>query len=77
MADYILSDEESKRISIIKLIGMIFVVFIHSYTENVNFSDGTMDLSRPMWLDMIEYVISQIISRCGVPLFFLISAVLL
>lgn len=77
MADYILSDEESKRISIIKLIGMIFVVFIHSYTENVNFSDGTMNLFRPMWLDMVEYVISQIISRCGVPLFFLISAVLL
>lgn len=74
---YHLNKEESNRINIIKFIAIIFIVYLHSYTTEVNFSDGADIVNFPVWLWIFEEGISQVVSRCGVPLFFLISAILL
>ena len=74
---YHLTKEESDRIRIIKFIAIILIVYLHSYTAEVNFSDGTNTVHFPVWLRLFEEGISQVISRCGVPIFFLISAILL
>ena len=75
MKAYILSTEESNRLNILKYIAIIFVVYIHAYSVDVNFAKETGSL--PWWLLFFENLISQTITRCGVPLFFLISSVLL
>lgn len=74
---YIISKEESERLNILKYIAIIFVVYIHSNVEKANFAEGTQSLHLPRWLDLFENLISQNIARCAVPLFFLISAMLL
>ena len=77
MKNYLLSEEESCRIKIIKFIAIIFVVYIHSYATEVDFAGGTNTLYLPDWLLLFEDCISQVISKCGVPIFFLISSILL
>lgn len=67
----------SDRINIIKIIAIIMVVFIHSYAEDISFADTSVVLSTPNWLSSIKIIISQVISRIAVPLFFLISSFLL
>ena len=42
-----------------------------------NFADGINKLFFPRWLLIFENLISQTVARCGVPLFFLISSLLL
>lgn len=74
---YHLTKEESDRIRIIKFIAITFIVYLHAYTTEVNFSDGTNTVYFPVWLRILEEGISQVVSRCGVPIFFLISAILL
>lgn len=77
MRTYVLSKEESDRLNILKYISIIFVVYIHSYAINVNFSDETYNLQLPWWLLSLENFLSQVIARCAVPMFFLISSILL
>lgn len=72
-----LTKEESDRIRIIKWIAIVMVVFLHAYTTEVNFADGNRTVSLPEWLMLLETGVSQIIARSGVPIFFLLSAVLL
>ncbi len=74
---YNISDALSKRINILKLWLIIMVVFIHSYTTTVNFVSNDVSLVVPQWLEIVKYIISQCISRCAVPAFFMISAILL
>ncbi len=74
---YIISSEESTRISILKVWLTILVVFIHSYSEEINIVGDNIVLDIPVWLDWIKYIISRVIARCAVPAFFFISAVLL
>lgn len=75
--DYPLTEEESARIDILKFVSIVLVVYIHAYAVSINFSDGSHDLGLPIWLRIFEEVVSQNIARCGVPLFFFLSAVLL
>ena len=77
MNTYILSIEESSRLNILKYIAIIFVVYIHAYAVDVNFADGTNTFLLPWWLLFFENLVSQTIAQCGVPLFFLISSILL
>lgn len=72
-----MSKEESDRIRIVKWIAIVMVVFLHAYTTEVNFADGNHTVSLPKWLMFLETGVSQIIARSGVPIFFLLSAVLL
>lgn len=73
---YILSKEESDRIRIIKFISIILVVYLHSYSVEVHFSDGTSVFELPVWLQLFERGLSQIAAGCSVQIFFLISSVL-
>ncbi|MEO3135261.1 acyltransferase [Turicibacter sanguinis] len=73
MKKYILSKEEKSRIDIIKFIAIIFVVYIHSYYTS-SIEGESMILSS--WLIIYQKTISSLIARCGVPIFFLISAIL-
>ncbi len=75
--EYILSAEESARIAVIKLMAIVFVVYFHSETLFMNFSDGKVILPLPRWLYLLETIVSGYLGRCGVPMFFLLSAVLL
>ncbi len=77
MPAYILNKEESERLNILKYISIILVVYIHSYTTNLNFADGTVAISLPQWLMLLEDLVSQVVARCAVPMFFLISSILL
>lgn len=65
-----MTKEESDRIRIVKWIAIVMVVFLHAYTTEVNFADGTNTAALPGWLMFLETGVSQIIARCGVPLFF-------
>lgn len=73
---YYLSEEESDRIKIIKFIAIVFVVYIHSYSGEMSFLNQGNVIYMPEWLQLFEYSISQVISRCGVPVFFLTASVL-
>lgn len=72
-----MTKEESDRIRIIKWMAIVMVVFLHAYTTEVSFADGKNAAALPEWLLLLETGVSQVISRCGVPIFFLLSAVLL
>ena len=72
-----MTKEESDRIRIVKWIAIVMVVFLHAYTTEINFADGNRTASLPEWLMLLETSVSQIIARSGVPIFFLLSAVLL
>ena len=76
-AGYYLTDDFSRRISICKVWFTVMVLFIHSYTEAVLIKSGTVILQVPKWLEATKYLISVSISKCAVPGFFLISAILL
>lgn len=65
---YTISEEESKRISIMKLWLIVFVVFLHSYSVFTN---------EPMWLHLTKSGITEIVTKMGVPGFFFLSALLL
>lgn len=77
MNTYTLSKEESDRLNILKYIAIVFVVYIHSYPLDLTFSEGNMNLLLPQWLILFREILSRTISLCAVPLFYLISAVLL
>ncbi len=77
MRAYVITKEESDRIRILKYISIIFVAYIHSYATQVHFSEGTSDFQLPWWLLSFENLISQVVARCAVPIFFLISSILL
>lgn len=66
----------SKRINSLRFLLIVFVVFIHNYVTKVNFSDGTEIYEIPLYVEKTRYLISQIIARVAVPLFFLISGFL-
>lgn len=72
-----MTKEESDRIRIVKCIAIVLVVFLHAYTAEVDFADGSQTAALPDWLMLLETGVSQILARCGVPIFFLLSAVLL
>ena len=75
--EYILSEEESKRISILKVWLTVMVLFIHSYSEAVIVAVENGSYDTKLWLEILKYTLSQAISRCAVPGFFIISAILL
>lgn len=67
-----ISEEQSERIKIYKAFLAIMVVFIHAYTAK-----EIPELSEMNYVDIIQYVISQVICRCAVPAYFFLSALFL
>ena len=56
---------------------MILVVFIHSYREKISYVGKNVILLPPQWLEYLKYMISEVIARTAVPMFFVMSAILL
>lgn len=76
MDNYKITENESKRINICRLICIILVLFIH--VRNVNYATIQTNLiGLRNVLNYIQYYISEIIARGAVPLFFLLSSILL
>lgn len=69
-----LTAEQSQRIGILKVWLTIMVIFIHSYGEGANFSDGNISFQIPAWLAVFKYAVSKVISTSAVPTFFFLSA---
>ena len=70
---YKIGEEESKRYNALKALMCLFVLFIHAFGERyIGHLSG-----RPYWLFQITFVISRIICDCAVPVFMLISSVML
>jgi fucose 4-O-acetylase-like acetyltransferase len=53
------------------------VVFIHNVITEVKFADGTEVYQIPLYVEKIRYLLSEIIARIAVPMFFLIAGYLL
>lgn len=68
---YDLTKQQSKRLDILKSLFALFIVYIH--TNPTSFV--TYDL--PVWFECFEYIISELIPRCAVSGFFLLSSLLL
>ena len=75
--EYRISRVESERIQMLKLWFSIMVVLIHSYDVKLNFASGTIMLNGPFWLDQVQYFISEVICRCAVPGYFVLSSIFL
>lgn len=75
--EYVISEDSSERIRILKVWFIILVVFIHAYSEEIHFAEGDMVLEVPLWLQWTKYAISRVIARCAVPGFFFLSSLLL
>lgn len=69
-----ISADTSGRISILKVWLTVMVIFIHQYSETIKLNSGNIVLDVPVWLATVKWIVSQCISRCAVPAFFLISA---
>lgn len=67
----------SKRITSLRFLLIVLVIFIHNNIFFVNLGTGTIVLEIPKYVSDIKYLVSDIIARIAVPLFFLISGYLL
>jgi len=74
---YLIDNEESQRITVIRAIALIMVVYLHQYVGEIAFADQTVSIARPFALESLQYVISRIITYVAVPVFYLNSSVLL
>lgn len=69
---YLITKKESRLINVLKVIAMFMVIFIHA-SASVNHEM----ISEAKWLSDFKYLISGIISCSAVPIFFMISGMLL
>ena len=73
----ILDEGLSKRITSLRFLLIIFVVLIHINFDNIKFAGNTARYNIPEYVHIIRTLISEIIARAAVPMFFLISGFLL
>ncbi len=66
----------SRILTILSLIAMLLVMFIHSYNMQLHVGGITISNSNYTFSNLIENLISDGIARIAVPLFFLISGLL-
>lgn len=68
----------SRRITCLRFILAVLVVFIHSKFDQstIDFADGSMQLTVPLYVNIIQTVFTEVLGGVSVPLFFVISAYL-
>lgn len=71
---YELTDNQSKRLNIMKLLMALFVVYIHSGVSEIKFSDTVLTASFPNWFNYFTYFMSEVLPRCAVPGFFFMAS---
>lgn len=72
------TDEEKHRMNILKIIAIVFVVYVHSFADTINLSGHTVyikDIS--IYLYYFESMLSNEIARSGNAIFFFMSGLLL
>lgn len=74
---YNITPQESKYITIMRAMALILVIYLHQYVDKIGFAGQEVSLHRSFYLEEFEYLVSRIIVYAGVPLFYLISSVLL
>lgn len=77
MVLYELSKRDSKRITCMRAVCMIMIIFLHQYTEITDTASMAFQINGYQFLETTKYIISRIITFSAVPLFYLISSVLL
>lgn len=75
--NYNIGEGLSSRISIMRGILTLMVVNIHSINLVVHFQNENVSWGNALWIENIECLFSEVISRVAVPAFFFISALLL
>lgn len=72
-----INSELSKRITVLRFVLSVFVVFIHNnMTKTINFADGNIHLEIPFWIRIINDTFSGYWGGIAVPTFFIISGYL-
>lgn len=68
----------SRRIACLRFILALLVVFIHSKFDQstIDFADGSMQISFPLYVKIIQTIFTDVLGGVSVPLFFVISAYL-
>ncbi len=68
----------SRRITCLRFILAVLVVFIHSKFDQstVDFADGSMQLTVPLYVNIIQTIFTSVLGGVSVPLFFVISSYL-
>ena len=77
MDTYSISKRDSERLDFARILFALMVVYIHSSQGGVNLAGGSVAFDTPQWLTMVKSFFSDVLPRCAVPGFFLISGVLL
>lgn len=76
--NYTIDDQTSRRISLLRFVLIILVVYLHSYNlTGITFEYGIYEMHVPLWMSLVQETISNIVARCAVPLLFLLSSLLL
>ena len=68
--------EFSKRITALRFVLAVFVVFIHNNVEAIHFADGDVIVETPMWIKIIRDTFVHYWGGIAVPTFFIISGYL-
>ena len=70
----VVSESSSNAIFYLRAILALMVVNIHAVNNEVHFQSGNIQFENAIWLNNLEFFLSQIVSRMAVPAFFLISS---
>lgn len=72
---FALSEDISFRLSLLKFISIVAVVYLHSYAQVISFKGKELDLGDYRFTFLAENIVNEI-TRFAVPLFFCISGLL-
>lgn len=72
----ILSEEESKRINILKFTSIMLVVYYHCYAVTELYLDGGDSMYIPKGGQWLINELVQLLPECSIPIFYLISAII-
>lgn len=77
-SENLINKDFSRRITCLRFILAVLVVFIHSKFDQstVDFADGSMQISVPLYVNIIQTIFTNVLGGVAVPLFFVISAYL-
>ena len=73
----LINPDFSKRITSLRFILAVLVVFIHcKIKDTINYTDGSLPLKIPFYANLIQTIITNLFGGIAVPLFFIFSSYL-
>jgi len=77
-SENLINSDFSRRITCLRFILAVLVVFIHSKFDQstIDFADGSMQISFPLYVEIIQMIFTSVLGGVSVPLFFVISSYL-